>query len=380
MPTGEGGANGVSIVARTANGHVMRAFIIVICVVFLSTTAAVLARTYHTRRAERAVHAFSEGRTKLAQGRTVDAVAALRASVALDPSQLPSRLELANALVSLGRPNEATSYLRDVLRDDPVNGPANLAMARIQRSLGRLADAESFYYRAIYGLWGPDEQAARVDVRMELIALLRETADRTRVRSELTQLANAFPGDLPLQLRVGRALMDSGYPDDAAAVYKAVTERFAQPGTAFEGLADAEFARRNYVAAFDAAQHALTLHPTDPHARARRDLAGAILALDPTLPRLSNRERSVRLRNLMTLARARLSSCRELERAPGGADLLPVLDRWLASDRGRQLEGGDVGMALLAAAARRVTQACPPPRDSEPLDYVLRQLAQESRS
>jgi tetratricopeptide (TPR) repeat protein len=365
-----------TILDRTAT----RVTVVVAVVALLSVSAVLLTRDYHAQQALRASRTLAEGRALLVADRHADAVARFRASVALDPTRIAARLELANALLTLGRPHEARSHLQDVLRDDPVNGPANLSMARVEKTLGRPDEAETSYYRAIYGLWGPADQRTRVEVRLELIALLRQIASPERVRSELTQLANAFPGDLPLQLRVGRNLLELGFADDAAMLYRQVAQRFADPGGAFAGLAEAELARRRYFDAFEAARRAVTLDPSDRVSLERRDLAAAVLALDPNQPRLSVRERTARVRNLLTLARARLVSCRPPETTSPPDDLLPVVDRWLGAARRLQIADVDIGMALLSAASQRIVAQCSGVEGPRAVELVLNDLARESRS
>ncbi len=130
-----------------------------------------------------------------------------------------------------------------MLHDAPVNGTAILLLARIQRANGQTADAEVSDHRAIYGIWPDNEQRTRVDTRLELIALLTATADRDRVRSEFAHLASAFPGDVTLQLRVARDLLNLGYPDDAARLFRVVAGRFTDSGPALAGVVEAEIAR-----------------------------------------------------------------------------------------------------------------------------------------
>ena len=200
-----------------------------------------------------------------------------------------------------------------------------------------------------------------------------------RVRSEFIQLAEAFPGDLPLQLRVGRSLLAAGDVDDAARVFRRVTERFADPGSAFADLADAALARHEYIAAFEAATRALARNPADKASAERRTLAAAVLALDPTQPRLSAGERTKRLGRLLGAARERLVACDGATPASADSDVMPMLDRWLASSRGQQLEEADLGMALLGAASRRVAERCPPGTAPDAVDLVLRGAVRSSR-
>jgi tetratricopeptide (TPR) repeat protein len=322
----------------------------------LWAAAAFMTGVYRAQKLARGEEAAARGRAALAEGLTADALPHIRLAVALDPGRTAYRLDLSRALAEQGNLAEATSYLSDVLRQDPVNGSANLAMARAHRRAGRDSEAEIFYYRAIYGRWPPEEQTTRVEVRLELIALLQGSADRERVRAEFTQLAAAFPGDLELQIRVGRSLLELGVADDAARVLRAASDRFAAPGPALKALAEAEFIRGDYPASLRAARRAIALDPSDADSIRRRDLAARVIAIDPTSPRLSAAERIRRLRALIDRAQARLRECAPAAVAEATtADLLDSARRTLSARR--NLEYSE-GLELLEALARAALSAC----------------------
>lgn len=349
-------------------------------VIFLGTlwtATALLTREYRIHKLYRAERAADSGRSALATGESASALAKFRQAVALDPSRPAYRLDLSRALAALGYLPEATSHLSDILRRDPVNGPANLAMARVHRAAGRLAEGETYYYRAIYGLWSADEQQTRVDTRLELIELLQQTANRDRVRAEFTQLATAFPGDLALQIRIGRSLLMLGFLDEAARVFRVAAGRFAEPGASLAGLAGAEFARGDYVAALDAAERALTLDASDAESIRWRDTAAEVLAMDPTRPRLSTRERARRLHVVIEQANEWLTSCVDATaESENSTDLQSQAEQFLKGVNRQQGDHYDVGLGLAEELARAVLTHCPNrANQADAVALLLRKLA-----
>ena len=336
--------------------------------------ATTLADAYHGQQSARAATAARLGEALTASGRLDDAVARFRDAVALDPDRTEYRLALATALVSLERFDESERYLRDVLREDATNGEANLALARGQRARARFSEAEASYYRAIYGRWAPEDEATRQRTRLELIELLGRTADAERVRGELSQLATAFPGDRALQLVVGRRLLDLGYAADAMRVYRSVVERFAEPGAAYAGLAEAALADGDYATAAEAARRALAVDASDRGSADRLALAGEVDRLDPNRPRLSARARTTRIRRLLGLARTRLEACWGPTTPPPERE---ALSAQLRAPRPSPVTPQvlDDEYALLESAARAVRDDCPMPETEAPTDVVWRIIA-----
>lgn len=320
--------------------------------------ASYLTALAHEQRVTRAQASAARAASAAAVGDRDEAVALLRAAVGLAPRQPEYRLSLAKALVAIGRPTEAEPYVQEVLRQQPVNGEANLVLARIYDQAGNRDEAERTYYQAIYGRWASAAQPLRMRARLELVEHYRRLGDRSHLRAALLELSSAFPGDRELQLQAGRDLLADGFVDDAARQLRVVTERFSKAGDANALLARAEFARRHYVDAYEAAGRALADDPSGAAMIEMRALTARILALDPDQPRLSSRERLSRLRVLLGDVRERLATC------DGRADiasLRPLIDQWLK----RQDTDGALGRTLLEAASRQLPATClPSPHDS----------------
>lgn len=351
-----------------------RILLVVVTLAVLWSLATVLARDLRRQQETRAASRAALGREALAASRTEEGVGHFRAAVALRPERRDYELDLAKALLTLGRTAEAERYLLDVLRVDATNGDAQLALARVQAQQSRMEEAEASYFRAIYGQWPADAERMRAEARLELIDLLAATADRDRVRGQFIQLAASFPGDRTLQMQVGRSLLDFGLADEAARVFQASIDRFADPDVAYAGLAEAELARRDYAAAADAARRALARDPADRASAAMLARATTVSGLDPNQPRLSARERSARTRRLLDLVRTRLAAC--WADGPLSADDQALADR-LARPLARAVTPMvlDEEAALLEEAARRLLAGCASELTDEPVDLALRLVA-----
>ncbi|MGE0705194.1 MAG: tetratricopeptide repeat protein [Vicinamibacterales bacterium] len=359
-----------------AERPVLRALTIAVIVITLWSVATVVADRYRTQKVQRAVRSAVLGRSELESGRADEAIRHFREAVALEPGITQYRLDLAGALLELNQTDEATNYLREVLRQDPVNGPANLSLARIHDTLGSVEEAETAFYRALYGRWAADEEEARRRARLELVEFLTRTANRDRVPAELVQIATAFPGDLLLQLRAGRTLLDMGFPEQAALILNGAATRFADPGDAFALLAEAHLDRGDFGGAVDAARQALRIDPTNKGAAARRDLASAAAAMDPTQLRLSVRERTSRTQRLLGRIRALLETCQPASLEDNeDAQLSRDIDAWLSNPYAVRVEQLETGLALLESAAGRVTGSCAASRDDEALALVIRRIS-----
>ena len=345
---------------------------VAVALVALWVAAAVSSRAAHEQRAHRGERAAAHAADALRGGRAAEAVRALRDAVALEPGRAEYRLELAKALVATGKPAEAEPYVHEALRQQPVDGEANLVLARILRQTGSVEDAERAYYRAIYGRWERDALPQRMAARLELVALYRDAGQRHRLRAALLELSTAFPGDRVLQLQAGRELLANGFAADAAQQLRAVVERFAEPGEALGLLARAEFASGNYIEAYAAAGRALRSDPRDEASARLRSLTARVLTLDPDQPRLSVRERTRRVRVLLTEARDRLRGCAGAEGSSSTPSVRPLMTAWL----GDRTPDADVGRALLAAVASSLAQRCPPVAEDDALGLVLDGLAE----
>lgn len=209
-----------------------------------------------------------------AAGRDPEAVEALRAAVAADPSNSLLRARLGQALVQAGRHEEAVGPLERALAQD--TGRAGLPVA--ERSVSRLALAAAH------------EEAGRIDAAMELYRLVVEDASsgspaRTRALGRLAELHAGRGEHRQAADRMMALHRETGDPDgrwaeraannyalagawrEAASAYHAAIATGALPGT--------EGARSVGVALFEAGSYAEAeeaLRSIPPQERTGQDL------------------------------------------------------------------------------------------------------------
>jgi tetratricopeptide (TPR) repeat protein len=287
------------------------AYIYVLVLALLGLTFAgttMLVQGYHAEKSARADDHFIRGRVLLDSGDAAGGIAELRAAVALDRGNAAYARLLAQALAETGAAREAQTYLDGVLQRDPTNGEANLTQARVSRALGEDESAETYYRRAWFGVW-PQGQQQRALVGFELADYLMERGERMRAVGVLSQLAGDMPDAAALHVRLGTMLLEIGQPGDAIAPLERAVEREPEHGGAWHALAAAHFAHGDYATARLTALRATELAPEDETARQLAETSGAVLALDPSLPRLATRERLRRWQDLLALAVDALDAC-----------------------------------------------------------------------
>lgn len=284
----------------------------------LFLVTGLVTRAHRAERSRRAELAADHGARLADTGRYAEAVLAFRDALALSRDSLAWPVALAESLIALDRRAEAEAYLSDVLPRDPSNGLANLLMARVTAAEGRALEARVHYQRAIYGLWSDRPLQHRIDARLELVDLLRRTATRREVLAELLQLRADLPPDPDLQMRVAGLLREAGAPTEAADLYREVVAEHPGEVPALEGLARTEFERDNFTEARAAFRQAIAIDPENDALRQQLALCESVLALDPSLRRLTPGQRRWRSARLLSLAVAVVGRCVPAASGPPG--------------------------------------------------------------
>lgn len=315
----------------------------------LFLVTGLVTRAYRTERARRSDLAAQEGVRLAGEGHHDEAVRAFRDALALSRDSLAWPVALAESLMALGRRAEAEAYLSDVLPQDPSNGRANLLMARVMAAEGRPLEARVHYERAIYGLWAEQPLQRRIAVRLELVDLLQLTATQRDVLAELLPLRADLPAKPELQKLVAGLLGDAGATAEAADLYREIIA--AHPGDvdALEGLARTEFVRDRFAEARAAYRQALAIDPSNDGARAQVALCESVLALDPSLRRLTPGQRRQRSARLLRLATVVVERCSTAEMPPSG--LKETLDEAQARLRSvrRQIDEEEIELDIALA-------------------------------
>lgn len=274
----------------------------------MGTGTTMLVQAYHAEKSARAEAHYQRGRVLAESAELGAATAELRAAVTLDRGNTDYALLLARTLADAGAAREAQTYLDGVLASDPTDGRANLAQAGVLRALGDHEAAETYYRRAWFGVWAEGQQQ-RALVGFDLAEYLLDRDETTRAIGVLSQLAGDMP-DAPAPLvRLGTLLLRAGQPADAVAPLQRAVEHDPRHAGAWHALAEAHFESRSFATARLAALRATDLAPGDARARQLADVSGAVLALDPSQPRLATRERLRRWQQLLSLAVDALDDC-----------------------------------------------------------------------
>jgi tetratricopeptide (TPR) repeat protein len=246
----------------------------------LAVVGGLLSYYYRAERAGRAQHFYELGNQFLQKDLYDEAIEQYRDALSISHSS-QNRLALALALVQAGHPDEAAIYLKDLLRSDPTNAAGNLGMARVAAQEGRIDEAVGYYHHAIDGAWSANAAERRVQARIELIQALGKAGRRQQAQAELLSMPTVMPGDFSVKRQAAPLSLEYGLAQEAANLFRDLTEHDAQDAKAWAGLGEAEYALADYAAARDALAAALRLNPNDTAVEKRLDAATQILALDP---------------------------------------------------------------------------------------------------
>ena len=189
--------------------------------IVLGGVTTLLFRSFEAHRVALALQWAERGHEALQQGRSSDAVTALRTSLSYQPDDRDNQLLLAQALAASGHTTEAENYFLNLWQAQPGDGPINLQLARLERARGNAQDAINYYRAAVFGTWAGDAPARRRDTRLELSKYLVERGQAQAARAELLVAAGNNP-DPAAQLAIGGALEAAGDPKDAMIAYRNV--------------------------------------------------------------------------------------------------------------------------------------------------------------
>ena len=343
--------------------------------VFLFAFTTALNSAYRATRHNRAEGRYLDGQGLFAAGRYEDAAEEFRAALTYVHVDSRFTLALARSLMQLGRWTEAESYLGELRQDDPTNSPVNLMLARIAARDQRSADAIMYYQRALYGYWPDHADDNRIEARLELVDLLDREQRTNQALAELLQLATDVPaGDTATRLRVAGLLLADGSPPHAAELYRSILAEQPHDGAAEKGLGDSLFATGDYAGARHAYLAARKDGTSDATLEQRLGLCEAVLALDPTVLRISASERFARARELLRRVSESALRCGALR-----PDLAAAMQSALSEKNTRRREGDTVEMLTLIGQiwkARQDSCASQPESDAA-LNLVMAKMQKQ---
>ncbi len=274
---------------------------------------------------------FRLGRQSLQAGNIRQAVEKLRDASNLDRSVLAYPVVLSEAVLASGRADDAERLLEPVLARNATDGAANLARARILVKEERFAEAESYFHRAIYGLWSGDASTNRLDARFELIDLLARVGAKRELLSELLAVESDSAIGSAGRRRVGHLLNIAGSPDRAASIFREFLRSDPRDADAYAGLGESALQRGNFATARADFTAALNFLPGNSDIEARMAVADTALALDPLQRGLAGREQLHRATNIVRMTIASVRACAGGEIQPQAAAELGAAEAGLTS-------------------------------------------------
>ncbi len=295
--------------------------IVLAIIVLVWTADLMLARVERGETQSEAHGYWSKGMSLLANGKPAEAEDSLRKAYVIDRANASYGLDLAAALTNSGKFDDAAELIGDLLSAHPNDGPTNLAAARLAARRGNLEDAKAYYHRAIYGGWTQDARRHRIETRLELAGLLDSAGDGTELLAELLPLEPEVQGDPTNEKRVAALYLRAHSPARAAAVYRSLIAADGGDVDVYSGLGEADLALADYAAAENALRTALRQEPGNPAILTRLDLATNMAGLDPSLRRLTSREKYNRSVRLLQAARDSFNHCSPPEKVTGNLDL-----------------------------------------------------------
>jgi len=329
----------------------------------LAAVTTLLFRTFESHREALAVEWAQRGQTALEQGRSDEAVRALRASLEYRPGDRENQLALARALEANGHTAEAETYFLNLWQAQPGDGPINLQLARLERSRGKAEAAINYYRAAVFGVWSGDAPVRRRDTRLELSRYLIERGQAEAAVAELLIAAGNNP-DAATQLAIAEALEAARDAKDAFVAYRNAAAVEADRGVADAKAGELCYRMGDYACAANLLSTALqgkawTDEQKDRMSTLRENAVRLqVLAFGKELP---SAQRAAHLLDDAKLAQARMKSCAESH-----ADAMqPLQEKWKALDtdkhRAALRQDGDLQEefgALVFETEMTAAQAC----------------------
>jgi tetratricopeptide (TPR) repeat protein len=287
----------------------LRAVSVAVVLVASLTFTGLLSASYHRVREAQGHRHYEIAGAMQAAGNIAGAAEEYRKALLFLPDQTDYRQSLSIALIELGRLSEAQTHLQEMALEDPTDGVVNLLLARVAERRNEPKQAVEYFRRSVYGFWPREKLPARHAARWELVKLLEEQNRTTEVVGELLQLYANAPNDLDEKARIGFLLLKYGATSDARAVFNDLTRIQPRSALPHRGYGQAYLDSGDYLAARRELQQAVRLAPDDHEAQELLKQVNTIIELDPTLPRLSARERLRRSQQLLTRVLSFTETC-----------------------------------------------------------------------
>ena len=295
--------------------------------IVLFTVVGFTTNRYLQKRTALAGEWYARGDVDLKGKRPRVAIDDFRTALVYNPENDRYRLHLAEALMAAGNLDEARTYLLNVRDDDSEDGAVNLALARLEVRNGDIADASRYFQSAIYGRWESAAEGQRIQARLEFCRFLLDHNRTAEAQGELMALAGSLPADPSLHTEVGKMFLQAQDKQRALDQFRAAIRLDPKRTDALLDAGEIAFQAGDYQTAERYLGRAVAEDPQLPRARSDLSLARLVLASDPFEPRLSNQERSARVKQLFDRALVRLEDCAHIlgeTLPPSGSPLLDL--------------------------------------------------------
>lgn len=354
--------------------------LLILCAImlFLFLGDRFLAQLEQSELRQAARREFEAGVALRQQGNFAGAVARLRQAHTLVRADKDYALALADVQIAAHQPDGARRVLDDVLASEPNDARANLLMARWMVSEAQFSSANSYYHRAIYGIWPSNSAQSRLDARLELAQMLADHGTQQELLSETLSLEESAPESLALMKQIAPLLLRAGSGNRAAAAYRFLIQQ-DRGADSYLGLGQAELEIGDYRAAQSAFSAALERRPNDPLLEGLLSRAGRLADFDPTPRYLSSREKFARSSQVLELVKQDIAPCLD-ESTPANTVRLRLAeaDRLLSEHVGNVVTNEQAEERLDAAEslwAARPSVCHTPPLESDPVPLIIGKLS-----
>ena len=280
---------------------------VVIAILFFISTVAVHA--YYGKLRQLSRDWAREGDRDLTAGNAQRAIQEYRDALAYDGKNTTYQLHLAQALSRVGDTDEARAYLLHLWTEAPGDGVVNLELARLSTRAGAVDDALRYFHDAIYGVWEVDPEERRREARLELIGLLLRQNRKNQADAELISLLALLPRRADAYAQAGALFLQAGDPPRALEEFRRALRLSPSYEDALRGAGEAAFELQELGLAQEYLSKAEAERRGNAEAQSMLATIKMVHEMDPFGFRLSQRERTARVRTDFQTAMQRLQTC-----------------------------------------------------------------------
>ena len=287
---------------------------LLLIIIVLSGLTWLLFSSFKNHELELAQRWRHRGEVALENGNPMVAIDALHAALTYQ-SDRATEIKLAEALAKAGRTHEAVAYFTTLRDSEPGSGIINLHLARLAARQNLQTQAIHFYQTALDGTWEGDGYHRRRDVRLELAQYLISIHQLTPARTQLLIAAGNAPNQPKVLLKVAAMLEQCQSSADALQIYRNLAKMRQPSWQTLAGAGRTAYQLGQFMLALHYLNRALYVRgfssqPATVQAaiRGMQTTTAQILALYPSTG-LTIRERALRIRQNVAVARKRFQGC-----------------------------------------------------------------------